>query len=332
MQLGYFTERPYRWVNEDELYDNQAFFALPNAHFDHGAGRRRLQLVPRRVLLRRGARLRRARPQRAPRQPVLHGQRDERRGGDPRPHHQAGADRADRQPAAGHQAPPAHGGGAGHDRPASPGAAWSPAGCGARAREQFFNNANPAYNREMFEEAHDFIVAGVDPARPVALRGQALPLPPREPVGAALPEAAPADVDPRRALPRDRSSGARQHRYPYIGLGTALGPTCDLWDMYADSAAEHGYQAGPENFGYLAAVRGRHRGEGPGAGHGLRLRRRAERLLPARAHAAPRLQLQGRQPAAGQDAAGRHLARRQPREADGPDHRAPTPRPRRAPG
>jgi alkanesulfonate monooxygenase SsuD/methylene tetrahydromethanopterin reductase-like flavin-dependent oxidoreductase (luciferase family) len=24
--------------------------------------------------------------------------------------------------------------------------------------EQFFNNANPAYNREMFNEAHDFIV------------------------------------------------------------------------------------------------------------------------------------------------------------------------------
>jgi alkanesulfonate monooxygenase SsuD/methylene tetrahydromethanopterin reductase-like flavin-dependent oxidoreductase (luciferase family) len=42
-----------------------------------------------------------------------------------------------------------------------------------------------------------------------------------------------------------------QHRYPYIGLGTALGPTCDLWDIYAEEAAKLGYQAGPENFGYL---------------------------------------------------------------------------------
>jgi alkanesulfonate monooxygenase SsuD/methylene tetrahydromethanopterin reductase-like flavin-dependent oxidoreductase (luciferase family) len=42
-----------------------------------------------------------------------------------------------------------------------------------------------------------------------------------------------------------------EHRYPYIGLGTALGPTCDLWDIYADTAAQQGYQAGPENFGYL---------------------------------------------------------------------------------
>jgi alkanesulfonate monooxygenase SsuD/methylene tetrahydromethanopterin reductase-like flavin-dependent oxidoreductase (luciferase family) len=39
--------------------------------------------------------------------------------------------------------------------------------------------------------------------------------------------------------------------YPYFGLGTALGPTCDLWDFYADEALKHGYQAGPENFGYV---------------------------------------------------------------------------------
>jgi alkanesulfonate monooxygenase SsuD/methylene tetrahydromethanopterin reductase-like flavin-dependent oxidoreductase (luciferase family) len=42
-----------------------------------------------------------------------------------------------------------------------------------------------------------------------------------------------------------------EHRYPYVGLGTAIGPTCDLWDIYADAAAKLGYQAGPENFGYL---------------------------------------------------------------------------------
>jgi alkanesulfonate monooxygenase SsuD/methylene tetrahydromethanopterin reductase-like flavin-dependent oxidoreductase (luciferase family) len=42
-----------------------------------------------------------------------------------------------------------------------------------------------------------------------------------------------------------------EHRYPYIGLGTSLGPTCELWDIYADEAQKHGYQAGPENFGYL---------------------------------------------------------------------------------
>jgi alkanesulfonate monooxygenase SsuD/methylene tetrahydromethanopterin reductase-like flavin-dependent oxidoreductase (luciferase family) len=34
-------------------------------------------------------------------------------------------------------------------------------------------------------------------------------------------------------------------------LGTSLGPTCDLWDYYADEALKHGYEAGSENFGYL---------------------------------------------------------------------------------
>jgi alkanesulfonate monooxygenase SsuD/methylene tetrahydromethanopterin reductase-like flavin-dependent oxidoreductase (luciferase family) len=45
-----------------------------------------------------------------------------------------------------------------------------------------------------------------------------------------------------------------EHAYPYIGLVTNLGPTCDLWDFYADIAAEHGYQANSENFGYLMGV------------------------------------------------------------------------------
>jgi alkanesulfonate monooxygenase SsuD/methylene tetrahydromethanopterin reductase-like flavin-dependent oxidoreductase (luciferase family) len=38
---------------------------------------------------------------------------------------------------------------------------------------------------------------------------------------------------------------------PYIGLGTAIAPTCELWDLYADRAAANGFQAGPENFGYV---------------------------------------------------------------------------------
>ena len=34
MLFGYFTERPYRWVNEDEVLEHRGFFALPNARFD----------------------------------------------------------------------------------------------------------------------------------------------------------------------------------------------------------------------------------------------------------------------------------------------------------
>ena len=47
---------------------------------------------------------------------------------------------------------------------------------------------------------------------------------------------------------------AAQHNYPYLALVTALSPTCDLLDYYADTAAENGYQAGTENFAYLIGV------------------------------------------------------------------------------
>lgn len=34
MKVGYFTERPYRWVPEEEVFKNHAFFAVPNKFFD----------------------------------------------------------------------------------------------------------------------------------------------------------------------------------------------------------------------------------------------------------------------------------------------------------
>ena len=116
--------------------------------------------------------------------------------------------------------------------------------------EQFFNNANPAYNREYFNEAHDFIVQAWTKPGPWRYEGKHFhyrhvnpwalpyqkPYPPMWIPGVISPETVKWCAD---------------HRYPYIGLGTMLGPTCDLWDYYADEAAKLGYQAGPENFGYL---------------------------------------------------------------------------------
>ena len=34
MQVGYFTERPYRWLPEEEILKNRAFFAVSNKFFD----------------------------------------------------------------------------------------------------------------------------------------------------------------------------------------------------------------------------------------------------------------------------------------------------------
>jgi alkanesulfonate monooxygenase SsuD/methylene tetrahydromethanopterin reductase-like flavin-dependent oxidoreductase (luciferase family) len=116
--------------------------------------------------------------------------------------------------------------------------------------EQFFNNANPAYNRELFNEAHDFIVQAWTRPGPWRYEGKhfhyrhvnpwALPYQKPHP-----PMWIPGVISPETV------KWCAEHRYPYIGLGTMLGPTCDLWDYYADEARKHGYQAGPENFGYL---------------------------------------------------------------------------------
>ena len=116
--------------------------------------------------------------------------------------------------------------------------------------EQFFNNANPAYNREYFNEAHDFIVQAWTKPGPWRYEGKhfhyrhvnpwALPYQKPHP-----PMWIPGVISPETV------AWCAEHKYPYFGLGTALGPTCDLWDFYATEAAKYGYQAGPENFGYV---------------------------------------------------------------------------------
>ena len=38
MHVAYFTERPYRGLDEDEILKNHAYFAVPNSQFDHIRG------------------------------------------------------------------------------------------------------------------------------------------------------------------------------------------------------------------------------------------------------------------------------------------------------
>lgn len=116
--------------------------------------------------------------------------------------------------------------------------------------EQFFNNANPAYNREYFNEAHDFVIQAWTRPGPWRYEGKHFHY--RHVNPWALPYQKPhPQIWIPGVLSPETVRWCAEHRYPYIGLGTALGPTCDLWDYYADEAAKHGYQASSENFGYL---------------------------------------------------------------------------------
>jgi alkanesulfonate monooxygenase SsuD/methylene tetrahydromethanopterin reductase-like flavin-dependent oxidoreductase (luciferase family) len=119
--------------------------------------------------------------------------------------------------------------------------------------EQLFNNANPAFNREYFDEAHELILAAWTRPGPFRWEGKhfhyrfvnpwALPLQKPHP-----PIWIPGLISPETVV------WTARHRYPYVALATMLKPTLELWNMYAKVAGEVGYQAGPENFGYLQPV------------------------------------------------------------------------------
>jgi alkanesulfonate monooxygenase SsuD/methylene tetrahydromethanopterin reductase-like flavin-dependent oxidoreductase (luciferase family) len=47
---------------------------------------------------------------------------------------------------------------------------------------------------------------------------------------------------------------AAQHRYPYVMLATMLEPTKEMFQVYRDTAAEFGYEAGTQNIGYMVKV------------------------------------------------------------------------------
>ena len=116
--------------------------------------------------------------------------------------------------------------------------------------EQFANNANPAFNRERFEEAHDLIVKIWSEPGPFRWEGDHYQFRVVNPW--SLPVQKP---HPRIWIPGVSSmetvTWAAEHRYPYICLNTTVQQTNDIWDVYDKAAAGVGYTAGPENRGYL---------------------------------------------------------------------------------
>jgi len=153
--------------------------------------------------------------------------------------------------------------------------------------EQFFNNANPAYNREMFEEAHDFIVQAWTRPGPWRYEGKHFHYRHVNPWVLPYQKPIPPTFIPG-VLSMETIEWAAQHNYPYLGLGTSLAPTAELWEKYADLVADRGFQAGPENFAYLGMVSvGDTEEEAVELArnflfaHGNRLFARAEHTLPA---------------------------------------------------
>lgn len=141
-------------------------------------------------------------------------------------------------------------------------------------RESLVHNAQPPYNSERFQEAHDFIVKAWTTPGPFRWEGDhfqyryvnpwALPVQkPHPPIWSA------------GILSKSTVSWAAAHRYPYVMLDSQLHLTRQVFDFYSEQAREHDYEAGPQHFGHvlrlhvdeteeLAYETGRKMIEGPG--------------------------------------------------------------------
>ena len=119
--------------------------------------------------------------------------------------------------------------------------------------EQLANNANPAFNREYFEEGIDFIVKSWTKPGPFRYEGKHFHFRHVNPWVLPVQEPHPPFWIPGLISP-ETVAWCAKNRYPYVALATRLEPTLELWDFYNTAAAREGYQAGPENFGYLQPV------------------------------------------------------------------------------
>ena len=119
--------------------------------------------------------------------------------------------------------------------------------------EQFANNTNPAKNRELFEEGVDFIQKAWTTPGPFRYEGKNFHFRQVNPWVLPLQRPHPPFWIPGLISP-DTADWCARRSYPYVALATKLGPTMELFEYYGKSAARAGYQAGPENFGYLQPV------------------------------------------------------------------------------
>src|SRR5260370_31430660 len=119
--------------------------------------------------------------------------------------------------------------------------------------EQLLNNVSPALNCEYFNEGHDLVIKCWTEPGPFRFEGKHFHFRFVNPWALPYQKPHPQVWIPGLLSP-DSVIWAAEHKYPYFGFGGGLKGTSELQELYADRAAQLGYQAGPENFGYLQSV------------------------------------------------------------------------------
>jgi alkanesulfonate monooxygenase SsuD/methylene tetrahydromethanopterin reductase-like flavin-dependent oxidoreductase (luciferase family) len=120
-------------------------------------------------------------------------------------------------------------------------------------RESVAHNAPPHYNRERFEEAHDFIIKTWTQPGPFRWEGKHYHYRYVNPWCRPYQTPHPQIWIPSTVSVETVEWTAR-HRYPLVLLATKLGPTKDAFDLYYKTAQEEGYTSGTQNVSYLFKV------------------------------------------------------------------------------
>jgi alkanesulfonate monooxygenase SsuD/methylene tetrahydromethanopterin reductase-like flavin-dependent oxidoreductase (luciferase family) len=120
-------------------------------------------------------------------------------------------------------------------------------------RESIAHNAQPPFNWERFQEAHDFIIKAWTTPGPFRWEGNHYQYRYVNPWMRPYQRPHPLIMIPG-VLSRNTVEWAAKHRYPYVMLATRIEPTKQSFDYYREVAAREGYEAGPEHIGYLCKV------------------------------------------------------------------------------
>lgn len=120
-------------------------------------------------------------------------------------------------------------------------------------QEQLATGANPAFNRERFEEAHDLVVKAWTQEGPFRWEGMHYQQRVVNPWAVPLQKPYPRVWIPG-VVSRETIIWAAQHGYPYIALNTPVEQTKRVWQIYDEAAAEAGYTPGTEHHGLLKQI------------------------------------------------------------------------------
>ena len=119
--------------------------------------------------------------------------------------------------------------------------------------ETLATNTNPVYNRERFEEAHDLIIKTWTTPGPFRWEGKHYHFRVVNPFELPLQKPHPPIWVPGQGSP-ETLIWCAEHHYPYVFLETDGEATRGMKEIYAETAREHGYEAGPQHFGYLLRI------------------------------------------------------------------------------